>query len=328
MAPDGLSAADTLEPQGTRIAGPDHVVILLALYNGAARLRDQLDSLADQTHANWSLVVSDDGSTDGGAEVLRRFSEDHPNRAITLVPGPRMGFAQNFLHLLRTADPEAEFVSFCDQDDVWMADKTARAVAALKAIDPDMPALYCGRTLHCDEALRPLRPSPLFTRPPSFRNALVQNIGGGNTIVLNRAAFRMLAAASTRVEGVVSHDWWMYQLVSGSGGTVIYDREPGLLYRQHDGNAVGANGTARTAAQRFLRVMQGRFRDWNDQNIAALSATEDLLTEENRELLDAFRRARRAPLPERVTLMRSLGVHRQTTRDNLALWFAVATRRI
>jgi glycosyltransferase involved in cell wall biosynthesis len=327
LAPDGLSAA-TLDPGVAGIAGPDHVVILLALYNGAARLREQLDSLADQTHGAWSLVVSDDGSTDDGAEVLRRFAADHPDRAITLIPGPRMGFAQNFLHLLRAADAEADFVSFCDQDDVWMTDKTARAVAALKTVGAEVPALYCGRTLHCDEALRPLRPSPLFTRPPSFRNALVQNIGGGNTIVLNRAAFRMLAAASTRVEAVVSHDWWMYQLVSGSGGIVIYDREPGLLYRQHDGNAVGANGTAKTAAQRFLRVMQGRFRDWNDQNVAALSANEDLLTPESRDILAAFRQARRAPLPRRLRMMRALGLHRQTLRDNLALWFAVVTGRI
>lgn len=327
MAPDGLSA-DTSDFAGTRTVGPDHVVILLALYNGAARLREQLDSLADQTHRAWSLVVSDDGSEDDGPAVLRRFAEDHPDRAVTLIPGPRMGFAQNFLHLLRAADPEAEFVSFCDQDDVWMADKTARAVAALKAVESGVPALYCGRTLHCDEGLRPLRPSPLFTRPPSFRNALVQNIGGGNTVVLNRAAFRMLAAASTRVEAIVSHDWWMYQLVSGSGGTVIYDREPGLLYRQHDGNAVGANGTARTAAQRFLRVMQGRFRDWNDQNIAALSANEDLLTPENREILATFRKERGSPMPRRLRMMRSLGLHRQTRRDNLALWFAVLTGRI
>jgi hypothetical protein len=219
-------------------------------------------------------------------------------------------------------------VSFCDQDDVWMADKTARAIAALKTVAREVPALYCGRTLHCDEGLRPLRPSPLFTRPPSFRNALVQNIGGGNTIVLNRAAFRMLAAASTRVEAVVSHDWWMYQLVAGSGGIVIYDREPGLLYRQHDGNAVGANGTARTAAQRFLRVMQGRFRDWNDQNVAALSATGDLLTPENRAILAAFGEMRRAPLHRRLRLMRTLRLHRQSRRDNLALWFAVLTGRL
>jgi glycosyltransferase involved in cell wall biosynthesis len=327
LAPDGLSAA-TLEPGAAGISGPDHVVILLALYNGAARLRDQLDSLADQTHGAWSLVVSDDGSTDDGAEVLRRFAADHPDRAVTLIPGPRMGFAQNFLHLLRAADPEADFVSFCDQDDVWMADKTARAIAALKTVAREVPALYCGRTLHCDEGLRPLRPSPLFTRPPSFRNALVQNIGGGNTIVLNRAAFRMLAAASTRVEAVVSHDWWMYQLVAGSGGIVIYDREPGLLYRQHDGNAVGANGTARTAAQRFLRVMQGRFRDWNDQNVAALSATGDLLTPENRAILAAFGEMRRAPLHRRLRLMRTLRLHRQSRRDNLALWFAVLTGRL
>ncbi|MGI1662668.1 glycosyltransferase family 2 protein [Palleronia sp. KMU-117] len=327
MAPDSLRAEHP-HPVAEGAAGRAHVVILLALYNGGTRLREQLDSLAGQSHGNWSLIVSDDGSTDDGPEVLRRFAEEHPGREISLIHGPRMGFAQNFLHLLRAADPDADFVSFCDQDDVWLPDKTARAVAALSRAGPEVPAMYCGRTIHCDEALRPLRPSPLFARPPSFSNALVQNIGGGNTMVLNKSALRMLAAASTRVEAIVSHDWWAYQVVSGAGGTVIYETEPGLLYRQHGANAVGANGTTRTALQRLVRVMQGRFRDWNDQNVAALSATADLLTPENRALLETFRAARAASLPRRLKLMRALGLHRQTRRDNLALWFAVLTGRV
>jgi hypothetical protein len=74
--------------------------------------------------------------------------------------------------------------------------------------------------------------------------------------------------------------------------------------------------------------MQGRFRDWNDQNVAALSATGDLLTPESRAILAAFREVRRAPLHRRLRLMRTLRLHRQTRRDNLALWFAVLTGRL
>lgn len=343
MAADGLntSSPDTALSPGrlstghlsagslpADLRGADHVVIVLALYQGAAQLREQLDSLVAQTHEDWSLLVSDDGSTDAGPDVLRQFARDHNGRDVTLIEGPRMGFAQNFLHLLRAADPDTPFLSFCDQDDVWLPEKTARAVAALKKVDPEIPAMYCGRTLHCDEDLRPLRPSALFERPPSFRNALLQNIGGGNTIVLNNAALRVLADASLKIEAIVSHDWWMYQMVTGAGGQVLYERDPGLLYRQHGGNAVGANGTARTALARFLRVMEGRFSDWNDQNVAALSASADLLTPENRAILTAFAQARSAPLPKRLRLLSRLGLHRQSRRDNLAFWFAAIAGRI
>ena len=328
MSPDGMN---TTSPHLTALRearGPGHVVILLALFQGAAQLREQLDSLVAQTHADWSLIVSDDGSTDGGPEVLRQFARDHTCRAITMIDGPRMGFAQNFVHLLRAADPDAPFVSFCDQDDVWLPEKTGRAVKALRAVPPEVPGMYCGRTLHCDEDLAPLRPSPLFKRPPSFRNALVQNIGGGNTVVLNNAALRMLAPASLRVEGIVSHDWWMYQMVTGAGGRVIYEREPGLLYRQHAGNAVGANGTARTALQRLARVMEGRFRDWNDQNLAALTANADILTRENRAVLETFAEAREAAVFRRLRLLSRIGLHRQSRRDNLAFWLAALIGRV
>jgi glycosyltransferase involved in cell wall biosynthesis len=328
VSPDGLIAAFAVSDRPVQERGEDHVVILLALFDGAAQLDEQLESLTCQGHADWSLIVSDDGSSDGGDDVLMRFARRHPDRDITLIDGPRMGFAQNFLHLLRAADPTSPFVSFCDQDDVWLPHKTERAVAALRDVDPAIPAMYCGRTLHCDDALRPLRPSPLFKKTPSFRNALVQNIGGGNTIVLNNAALRLLASASHRVEAIVSHDWWIYQMITGVGGVVLYEREPGLLYRQHDGNAVGANGTARTAVQRFARVMQGRFREWNDENIDALEANADILTGENREILAGFARARRAPFPRRLGAMTRLGLHRQSFRDNVALWFAVVAGRV
>jgi glycosyltransferase involved in cell wall biosynthesis len=323
MIAPGHASAQRINPHGA-----DHVVILLALFEGADRFDDQLGSLLCQTHRDWSLIVSDDGSTDAGPDILLRFAQANPDRAISLIDGPRMGFARNFLHLLRAACPNAPFVSFCDQDDVWLAHKTERAVTTLRAIDAATPAMYCGRTLHCDENLQPLRSSPLFPKRPSFRNALVQNIGGGNTIVLNNAALRMLAKASTRVDGIVSHDWWAYQMITGAGGTVLYEREPGLLYRQHGNNAVGANGTARTAMRRFIRVMQGRFRDWNDENIEALQANADLLTPENREILKAFAAARQAPIRRRLRAMARLGLHRQSARDNLALWFAIVTGRV
>jgi hypothetical protein len=56
----------------------------------------------------------------------------------------------------------------------------------------------------------------LFVFPPSFRNALVQSIAGGNTMVFNVALKRLIENAGPL--DVPSHDWWVYILVTGSGG--------------------------------------------------------------------------------------------------------------
>ena len=88
------------------------------------------------------------------------------------------------------------WIAFADQDDQWLAGKLSRAIAALAAKDPEVPALYCSRTWITDENLRGRRLSPSRPKPPGFANALVQNIAGGNTIVLNGAASKLIAAAA------------------------------------------------------------------------------------------------------------------------------------
>lgn len=58
----------------------DRIDILLATYNGAAFLGEQLDSIEAQTHENWRLIARDDGSTDGTLEILKNFYGRHPNK--------------------------------------------------------------------------------------------------------------------------------------------------------------------------------------------------------------------------------------------------------
>jgi len=305
-----------------------HVTLLLALYNGAAHLQEQLDSFSAQTHPDWSLIVSDDGSRDAGPDMVHRFAHGHPGRDISLVQGPRMGFARNFLHLLQQAGPHTPHVALSDQDDVWMPDKLAAGVAALACVPADQPALYCSRTMICDTDLEPRQPSPLFRRPPGFRNALVQNMAAGNTIMLNRAALDLLQAAARKNRRLVAHDWWIYLIITGAGGQVIYDTEPRLYYRQHAANQIGANDTLRASLQRIRQLLDGRFSTWNRVNIITLSDAADLLTPQNRALLEDFRALRRHPLPRRLRALHRLGLYRQSRQANAALWLAALIGRL
>ena len=284
--------------------GPEHVAVLLAHFNGATMLGAQLESLARQSHRDWSLIISDDGSPDDWLSVAGDFAKSQPKRRTWLTTGPKMGFAQNFLFLAAAAGPHVPFAAFCDQDDVWLPDKLKRALAALRDLPPGCPALYCGRTMICDRMLEPIAPSPLFCHPPAFANALVQSIGGGNTMVMNRAALDLLQDTRRHAEGIVSHDWWAYQLVTGAGGRVIYDPEPGLLYRQHGSNSVGANTSLAAQVMRVLRLLSGRFRAWNAANSKALHLAAHWLTPDARAKLDLFDTCRTGRLPARIRALR------------------------
>ncbi len=307
----------------------DHVCILLALHNGAAYLSDQLASIAGQSHRDWSLIISDDGSSDHWLDIAKQFSETAASGRTWLINGPRRGYAQNFIFLLKSAGPFAPYAAFCDQDDVWMEDKLARAVARLKAIaDTNKPAVYCSRTVICDKDCNADRFSPDFQLPPSFRNALVQNVGGGNTMVLNRAALDLVQDTLHHARDVVSHDWWVYQIVSGAGGTVIFDETPSLYYRQHGRNLVGANDSMLASLRRLAKVFAGQYRRWNKANTEALRRSIHWLTPEARDTLRLFCEARDGSFVRRLRALRQSGVYRQSRRGTVALWAAAVTRRL
>ncbi|MBL8581328.1 MAG: glycosyltransferase family 2 protein [Rhizobiaceae bacterium] len=318
MAAEGGRAAD---PAGARVA------VLLGTKNGGSFLEEQLRSVAEQHHPNIDVWASDDGSSDDTLPMLRRWADHWSKGAFVVLRGPDEGFAENFRALLTNATIEADYFAFCDQDDIWERHKLATALTRMAKIDASVPQLYCSRTLSISEDGRPLGHSPLPLREPSFRNALVQSLAGGNTMVLNRSARDLVARASMRAR-FVSHDWWSYQIVSASGGVVHYDAEPMVRYRQHAGNQIGANSTWAARIVRLRRLFAGQFYDWTDINMAALEANRDLLTEESRAVMDAFRQVRDGGLANRFSQLRRSRVYRQSIYGNLGLYLAVAFRRI
>lgn len=302
------------------------VTILMGLHQGAAHLREQLDSFAAQDHADWRLIVSDDGSRDEGPAILADFAAGCAPGQVVTATGPGRGFAANYLSLLANLPDDPGWIAFSDQDDVWLPDRLSRGLAALTG---DGPALYCSRTWVTAADLSGRVLSPLFRRPPSFRNALVQNVAAGNTILLNPAAARLMVASARVVPGVVAHDWWAYLLVTGAGGRVVQDPKPTLLYRQHGGNTIGSNAGWRARMGRLRQVWAGRLRAWNDTNTAALVACAGFLTPEARAILSDWQRMRATrPAPLRLIRLARLHLYRQTLASAAVLWFAATTDRL
>ncbi|MEO1550210.1 MAG: glycosyltransferase [Pseudomonadota bacterium] len=289
------------------------VSIRMATKNGGRFLAQQLASLLGQEGVSWDLTVSDDGSTDATKAMLERFAQ---GRSVAVMGGPQRGFARNF-QALAALPLHARHLAFCDQDDVWASEKLLRAVRALQPVPRDTPALYCGRTVLVDDALKPLGCSPLFARKPGFANALVQSIAGGNTMVLNPAAADLMARHA-RAE-VVSHDWWAYQLVSGAGGVVFYDPQPWVFYRQHGDNVSGANLGGRAGWVRAQAVLAGRYRRWLDIQSKALRGAEGDLTPQSLRLLDRFDAARARSGWACAFELASSGIYRQRLAGQASL---------
>lgn len=303
------------------------VAVLLCTMQGQHFLAEQLNSIATQSHPSWAIWASDDGSDDHTHAILEYYQSHWGEDRISIHAGPAEGSTANFLSLSCRVDIDADYFAYADQDDVWESDKLERAVDWLHSIPPDVPALYGSRTLLVDARNQHIGYSPLFERAPDFRNALVQSIAGGNTMVFNRAARDLLRRAGENVSAV-THDWWAYMLVTGCGGRVHYDPYPTVRYRQHGGNQFGSNISLRAHLERARLLLRGRFRGWVDANVKALQGVRHMMTPENQRVLDEFVAARQRWLGARLTGLRRSGIFRQTQLGNLGIVAAALINRL
>jgi len=320
---EGLAPADE---RGAASDG-DRFAVMVTVFNGETFLEEQLDTIARQTSPHVDIWVSDDGSSDGSRALLERYAHQWSKGSFRVVDGPAEGFAENFRSLVTNPAIEADYFAFCDQDDLWDADKLARASAWLALGDPSKPRLFGGRTRIVDARGAVSGFSPLFRKAPSFRNALVQSIAGGNTMVFNRAARALMATAARRAP-FVAHDWWAYQIVTATGGMCRYDPEPAVSYRQHGGNQIGENDSWGARLRRIQAMLDGTMVGWNARNVAALEASAELLTPEAAAVLSHFRTMRTGSLPARLAAFARSGIYRQTTLGQLGLLAACVLRRL
>ena len=305
---------------------PSPVAILLCTYQGESYIEDQLASFIEQTYPHWRLFISDDGSRDRTLKIIGQFKARHTLR-LNYFKGPGKGFAGNFISLTRQPQVKSTYYAWADQDDIWQKRKLERAVRWLDRQPTSLPLLYCSRTLLVDHLNRYIQPTLIFKKPKTFKNALVQNIAGGNTMVFNEKARQLFMRASRDIK-VLAHDWLMYQLVTACGGLVHYDESPSLRYRQHSKNSIGHNVGFKARINRVSHILMGRYHKWNSLNLRTLSFIYPHMTEQNQIIFNHFVKIRSVSLLRRLLLLKQCGIYRQTFLENLGLYIAVIIGKI
>ena len=221
------------------------VDILMSTYNGSRYLEEQIASLQGQTATNWHLLVSDDGSSDDTVALLEQMAKSDGRIRVLQDSEAHRGPCGRFLWMLNHAT--ADYIMFCDQDDVWVPNKVEATLRAMleaqKKAAKDLPMVaFCDAEV-VDDSLQPIAPSfmayehfdPTAT---SFRNLLVCNVAPGCTMLFNRALVDSLVLPPD-LSQVVMHDWWL-MLTAAALGDVIYVDKALIKYRQHLTNVEGA----------------------------------------------------------------------------------------
>lgn len=216
------------------------ILVLMATYNGEAYLREQIESLLRQKNVKISILVRDDGSSDGTCAILSQYQQEGKLRWYT---GEHKNVQKGFYDLMtKAADIDSDLIAFCDQDDVWDDDKLQVAAEKLSELDGNAPALYyCGQRL-VDGNLRFLADHRL-NEHRSLMTRFILSDFAGCTGVFNRALLKEVLCYEPSY--MLMHDTWILKVCLCLGGSVIVDPEPHMSYRQHGKNAVGLERSIR-----------------------------------------------------------------------------------
>lgn len=217
------------------------VSVLMATYNGAPYIAEQLESIGRQTHLPHELWVTDDGSSDDTLRIVSAFAERAKFPVRIRLNAQRLGYGENFLSAAMLCD--GEFIAFCDQDDEWHPEKLERCVAALEREG----ALLCAHTAtlidgdsrylgYFDQGIARTETYPPLHLPP-------WEVFYGMTEVFRRDLLSLIDSKhrgldSHTLNSQLAHDRWVYFLAH-SLGKVVTLAHPLVAYRQHGSNAYG-----------------------------------------------------------------------------------------
>ena len=216
------------------------VDVLLATYNGEKYIREQIESILNQTYKNIRLIISDDCSKDNTPEILKEY-EKNDNRVELYIQEENLGVVKNIEFLLGKVKDKYYMLS--DQDDVWKEQKIEKSVEKLKNENLD---LVFGDLEVVDENLNTLYGSfnkfmkldrKIEKYIDSYKLQYLYNCITGCTIISRKKLIDKILPLPNNSKYMV-HDYWMGLMVA-LNGKIGYIKETYIKYRQHGNNQVG-----------------------------------------------------------------------------------------
>lgn len=241
-----------------------NIAILLPTYNSELYLREQINSVLNQSFKQWILYIRDDGSVDNTVTIINEYCQLYGNIIFLKDSISNLGAKNSFNKLL--SDVESRYYMFCDHDDVWLPEKISKTLSKIKEIEskyPQEPALVftdlkvVDRNLNviCNSMWKFQKTIPIHAN--NIYNLSLSNPVTGCTVMINQAA----KMVSTPIpSNALMHDIWIALNVSYYGH-IDYVNEQTILYRQHNENVLGAKNVSMHYYFLRLRSINKLFSD-------------------------------------------------------------------
>lgn len=274
------------------------IYIAMATYNGEKFIKQQLDSILNQTYKDWYLYVSDDCSTDNTLTILKEYQSLYPEKIKVISNDiPSKSAENNFFNLILSLDKNCDYVALCDQDDVWLENKLELTFYKMCELEnkygKEKPILVHTDLKVVDENLNVLSNSffefqNISPERTLLRNLLIQNNITGCTTMINNSLLNLI---NSKPKECTMHDWWI-GLIACCFGYIGYIKTPTMLYRQHSNNQVGAKDAKSVEfishKLKNRAIVKENYRKMFVQANLFLDEFKNNLSDEQKEVLNAY----------------------------------------
>lgn len=212
------------------------VDILVTTYNTNEKyLRKQINSLLRQSYKNLKIYISDDNSQDKNVIKVLKEYEEKDNRIKLFLQQTNLGYNKNFEFLLKKS--KANYIMFCDHDDIWHLDKVQKSLDKIKQENVDM--VYC----NC----RQIDEDGLVIKESYFKYKNVPLVNGKSKLAISRCVGIGCSQIITKdvrnkmipfKKWTIAHDW-LAAFIANEGNGMCYIEEPLFDYRLHNTNVFG-----------------------------------------------------------------------------------------
>lgn len=220
--------------------------ILLTTYNTEIEyLKQQIESILNQTYENFRLLISDDASTKKEIKTILEEYEKQDKRIVLYKQEKNLGYNKNFEFLLKQAN--AKYIMFADHDDVWYPQKVEKSVEKIKKENVDL--VYCNAHQINEKGEMIQQNYFQYKNVPLIQGkdklAISRCVGiGCSQIITNTVRDKMLPFT----DEVIAHDWLAAFIANEEKG-ISYIEEPLFGYRLHTNNVFGGRSLAQNLSQ-------------------------------------------------------------------------------
>ncbi|MDX4062482.1 glycosyltransferase family 2 protein [Aliarcobacter skirrowii] len=204
------------------------VSIAMCTYNGSKFIKEQLDSILEQSYNNFELIIVDDMSKDDTVDIINKYMQKD-TRIKFFQNQKNLGFLKNFEKAMSFCS--GEYIALADQDDIWKKNKLEVFLQEIK----DNILIYSDAIL-IDENSKKLnkefiRPESNLVKGKCNKSFIFNNCVSGNTLMFKKELMSYILPIPKKIR---FHDIWI-AFVASTIGTITYTEKSYTYYRRYDG---------------------------------------------------------------------------------------------